>query len=157
MASLERSEFALVDLPTSTISHPPPPMTTQDSANTAPSTRVLRVGFRAPPIFTFPIPRHGYRQRPRHPSPLHDTRTRAMEEGDLNQQSHASGGYGQDMPQRADIDEILRRKRKAREYKVRMRFSREEHAESAAEGNATGEGQASIQRDVRAKVTSDDS
>jgi len=41
-----------------------------------------------------------------------------MDEGDVNQQPpHA--GYGHDaLPQRADIDEILRRKRKAREYKA---------------------------------------
>jgi hypothetical protein len=40
------------------------------------------------------------------------------------QQSHSqsdapSGGFMQDTPPRADVDEILRRKRKAREYKVR--------------------------------------
>lgn len=32
---------------------------------------------------------------------------------------HAPNGYMQDTPPRADVDEILRRKRKAREYKVR--------------------------------------
>lgn len=36
-------------------------------------------------------------------------------------QSNASGGFLQDTPPRADVDEILRRKRKAREYKVRCR------------------------------------
>jgi hypothetical protein len=41
-----------------------------------------------------------------------------MDEGDVNQQPSAPTGYG-DAPQRSDIDEILRRKRKAREYKVR--------------------------------------
>jgi len=35
-----------------------------------------------------------------------------------HQPSHASSGYMQDTPPRADVDEILRRKRKAREYKV---------------------------------------
>jgi len=46
-----------------------------------------------------------------------------MEDGDPkhhhHQQSHAPAGYGQDVPARSDIDEILRRKRKAREYKAR--------------------------------------
>lgn len=51
--------------------------------------------------------------------PIDDTRAAAMDEGTPNQQSHASSTLGQDMPPRADIDEILRRKRKAREYKVR--------------------------------------
>jgi hypothetical protein len=37
------------------------------------------------------------------------------------QQSHAQSGYMQDTPPRADVDEILRRKRKAREYKVSQR------------------------------------
>jgi hypothetical protein len=41
-----------------------------------------------------------------------------MDEGDVNQQPSAPTGYGADVPQRADIDEIIRRKRKAREYKV---------------------------------------
>jgi hypothetical protein len=35
-----------------------------------------------------------------------------------SQQSHAPSGFMQDTPPRADVDEILRRKRKAREYKV---------------------------------------
>jgi hypothetical protein len=41
---------------------------------------------------------------------------------DLNsqQQSHGPSGFLQDTPPRADVDEILRRKRKAREYKVSM-------------------------------------
>jgi hypothetical protein len=34
------------------------------------------------------------------------------------QHSHAPSGFMQDTPPRADVDEILRRKRKAREYKV---------------------------------------
>ena len=34
------------------------------------------------------------------------------------QQSHTSSGFMRDTPPRADVDEILRRKRKAREYKV---------------------------------------
>jgi hypothetical protein len=34
------------------------------------------------------------------------------------QQSHAPSAFIQDTPPRADVDEILRRKRKAREYKV---------------------------------------
>jgi hypothetical protein len=33
--------------------------------------------------------------------------------------SNAPNGFMQDTPPRADVDEILRRKRKAREYKVR--------------------------------------
>ena len=33
--------------------------------------------------------------------------------------SNAPNDYMQDTPPRADVDEILRRKRKAREYKVR--------------------------------------
>ena len=42
-----------------------------------------------------------------------------MEDGKNQQQSHAVNGFAQEPPtQRADIDEILRRKRKAREYKV---------------------------------------
>ncbi|CAI6335238.1 unnamed protein product [Periconia digitata] len=41
-----------------------------------------------------------------------------MDEGTTNQQPHATGNYGQETPARADIDEILRRKRKAREYKA---------------------------------------
>lgn len=45
-----------------------------------------------------------------------------MDDGEPKQQSHAPVGYGHDghdVPARSDIDEILRRKRKAREYKVR--------------------------------------
>lgn len=42
-----------------------------------------------------------------------------MEDGTTNQQSHAATEYPHEAPARADIDEILRRKRKAREYKVR--------------------------------------
>jgi len=40
---------------------------------------------------------------------------------DLKEQhnSHTPNGFMQDTPPRADVDEILRRKRKAREYKVR--------------------------------------
>jgi hypothetical protein len=43
-----------------------------------------------------------------------------MDDHDLKsqQQSHAPSGFLQDTPPRADVDEILRRKRKAREYKV---------------------------------------
>jgi hypothetical protein len=37
-----------------------------------------------------------------------------------SQQSHAPSGFMQDTPPRADVDEILRRKRKAREYKVSL-------------------------------------
>lgn len=47
-----------------------------------------------------------------------------MEENDFKsqqQQSHAPPGFMQDTPPRADVDEILRRKRKAREYKVSLR------------------------------------
>jgi hypothetical protein len=44
-----------------------------------------------------------------------------MDDGDASQQQHAPSGYGHDVPARSDIDEILRRKRKAREYKVRSR------------------------------------
>jgi hypothetical protein len=35
-----------------------------------------------------------------------------------SQSDAPSGGFMQDTPPRADVDEILRRKRKAREYKV---------------------------------------
>ena len=42
-----------------------------------------------------------------------------MDDGEPKQQPHPSASYGQDVPARSDIDEILRRKRKAREYKVR--------------------------------------
>lgn len=43
-----------------------------------------------------------------------------MDDHDLKsqQQSHAPSDFLQDTPPRADVDEILRRKRKAREYKV---------------------------------------
>ncbi|OAG03521.1 uncharacterized protein CC84DRAFT_1095778 [Paraphaeosphaeria sporulosa] len=41
-----------------------------------------------------------------------------MDDGEPNQQPHAPAGYGHDVPARSDIDEILRRKRKAREYKA---------------------------------------
>jgi hypothetical protein len=41
-----------------------------------------------------------------------------MEDGPPNQQSHATNHYGPDQPAQADIDEMLRRKRKAREYKA---------------------------------------
>lgn len=44
--------------------------------------------------------------------------TSAMDEGQLSQQSLEASNYGQDAPARESIDEILRRKRKAREYKV---------------------------------------
>jgi hypothetical protein len=37
------------------------------------------------------------------------------------QQPHAPTSFAQDTPPRADVDEILRRKRKAREYKVSLR------------------------------------
>lgn len=73
-----------------------------------------------------------------------------MDEGDLNQQPHAATGYGQDMPQRADIDEILRRKRKAREYKVRMRYL------IARVCGATGVEQAPTTCDTLPSVTLDD-
>ena len=42
-----------------------------------------------------------------------------MDDDEPKQQPHAPANYGQDVPARSDIDEILRRKRKAREYKVR--------------------------------------
>jgi len=44
-----------------------------------------------------------------------------MDELKEQHNSHApnGNGYAQDTPPRADVDEILRRKRKAREYKVR--------------------------------------
>ncbi|KAF2687682.1 hypothetical protein K458DRAFT_295003 [Lentithecium fluviatile CBS 122367] len=41
-----------------------------------------------------------------------------MDDGGSNQQLHTPTSFGQDVPQRSDIDEILRRKRKAREYKA---------------------------------------
>jgi hypothetical protein len=41
-----------------------------------------------------------------------------MDDAKGQHQQHAPGGFGQDTPPRSDIDEILRRKRKAREYKV---------------------------------------
>lgn len=49
-----------------------------------------------------------------------------MDEHDLKEQQQQSqsqsnapsSGFMQDTPPRADVDEILRRKRKAREYKV---------------------------------------
>jgi hypothetical protein len=49
--------------------------------------------------------------------------TRASEKMDEKSQQQSqsdapSGGFMQDTPPRADVDEILRRKRKAREYKV---------------------------------------
>lgn len=47
-----------------------------------------------------------------------------MDDGEPHQPSQQPHGapvkYGQEVPARSDIDEILRRKRKAREYKVRM-------------------------------------
>lgn len=58
-----------------------------------------------------------------------------MPEGDLatmdelkeNGGAHVqAGGFMQDTPPRADVDEILRRKRKAREYKVRSVLGRGE-------------------------------
>jgi len=50
-------------------------------------------------------------------------KTPSMDDHDLKSQqhSHAPSGFLQDTPPRADVDEILRRKRKAREYKVSMR------------------------------------
>jgi hypothetical protein len=47
------------------------------------------------------------------------------------QQSHTPSAFMSDMtdtPPRADVDEILRRKRKAREYKVRNRSRSRSHA-----------------------------
>ena len=40
------------------------------------------------------------------------------EPNNKSQQSHGPPSFMQDTPPRADVDEILRRKRKAREYKV---------------------------------------
>ncbi|KAJ4346595.1 uncharacterized protein N0V89_010526 [Didymosphaeria variabile] len=45
-------------------------------------------------------------------------RAATMDEDEPKQQPHAPANYGQDVPARSDIDEILRRKRKAREYKA---------------------------------------
>lgn len=62
------------------------------------------------------------------------------------QQSHGSSGFMRDTPPRADVDEILRRKRKAREYKVRASVHarviylemRREHAQDARSGGGEG-------------------
>lgn len=43
-----------------------------------------------------------------------------MEDGSMNQQSHATTNYEQEPPDQQSVDELLRRKRKAREYKVRI-------------------------------------
>jgi hypothetical protein len=43
-----------------------------------------------------------------------------MDLDDSKSQAAPATGFAQDTPPRADIDEILRRKRKAREYKVRL-------------------------------------
>jgi hypothetical protein len=42
-----------------------------------------------------------------------------MDEPREHHNSNAPNNFMQDTPPRADVDEILRRKRKAREYKVR--------------------------------------
>ena len=46
-----------------------------------------------------------------------------MDDHDLKeqQQEQPPSGFMQDTPPRADVDEILRRKRKAREYKVSVK------------------------------------
>jgi hypothetical protein len=56
-----------------------------------------------------------------HDPPLADPTTPIMDMDDAKgqHQQHAPGAFGQDTPPRSDIDDILRRKRKAREYKVR--------------------------------------
>ena len=52
-----------------------------------------------------------------------NTPTMDMDDSKGQQQPLNGSGFGQDTPPRSDIDEILRRKRKAREYKVwRARF-----------------------------------
>jgi hypothetical protein len=69
-----------------------------------------------------------------------------MDELKEHHNAHAPNNFMQDTPPRADVDEILRRKRKAREYKVRRsmcvtttRLGREEHYHSqAAVGGAAG-------------------
>ena len=49
--------------------------------------------------------------------------THAMDADNISLQPSSNSGF-QDTPPRSDIDEILRRKRKAREYKVRASLAR---------------------------------
>jgi hypothetical protein len=59
-----------------------------------------------------------------------------MDESREYHNSNAPNNFMQDTPPRADVDEILRRKRKAREYKVRERdLPEEEEAASEKRGS----------------------